>query len=176
MAKERWLPVTGFEGVYEVSDFGRVRSLSRIAMRSNGYPQTILGKIRCTPLAMGYPSLQLKHNGKMKNAYVHHLVAEAFIGRRPPGKEVAHGDGDKRNCRLKNLRYATPVENDADKIRHGTRSKGEVNGHAILTASAVLAIRQRVAAGELQRDVALDYGIRSGHVCCIVHRKIWKHL
>jgi hypothetical protein len=51
---------------------------------------------------------------------VHHLVLEAFVGPRPAGHEAAHGDGDKTNNALANLRWATPKENAADRYRHGT--------------------------------------------------------
>src|SRR6266852_2032042 len=100
---ENWVPIPDFEGLYEISDFGRIRSY-----HGNGC-------IRKTPLVAGYASLFLNKNGQKTFFYVHHLVAFIFIGPRPQGKEVAHGYGDGSNPALSNLRYATPVENDADK-------------------------------------------------------------
>jgi hypothetical protein len=118
----------------------------------------------------------LHRDGVKINHSVHHLVAAAFIGPRPPEKEVAHWDGDPENARLTNLRYATPVENDSDKIRHGTRPQGERNGHAVLTAGDVIQIRYRVSLGEMNKTVAADYGVSSSHVCTIVKRRTWRHI
>lgn len=161
---ERWLPISGYEGLYEVSDRGRIRSLHGA------------GKIRATPLVAGYPSLFLSKGGKKKFFYVHALVTRAFLGPCPEGKEVAHWDGVKTNCVLANLRYATPVENDADKIKHGTRPEGTKNGHATLTEYDVIVIRTRVSAGEKQKTVGADYGVGSGRMSLIVNRIIWRHI
>lgn len=170
MPKERWIPIPGYEGFYDVSNLGRVRSKDHIVIRSNGTPQPVTGRIRKMPPAIrgGYPALRLARNGKKKNFTVHCLVALAFLGPKPAGKEIAHWDGDSENPRLKNLRYATPVENDSDKIRHGTRPQGERNGHAVLTAGDVVQIRYRVSLGEMNKTVAEDYGVSSSHVCMIV--------
>lgn len=175
---ERWLPVVGYEGLYEVSDHGRVRSKDHVVVRSNGTPQTITGRIRKAGLALhgGYPALRLARDGVKKNFTVHYLVARAFIGPRPSGKEVAHWDGDPENARLANLRYATPVENDSDKIRHGTRPQGERNGHAILTPGDIIQIRYRVSLGEMNKIVAADYGVSASHICMIVKRRTWRHI
>ena len=147
---KRWRPIPGYEGLYEISDLGRVRSLKRTVMRSNGSPMSIPGRIRKTPPNRGYPTLVLHRGGFRENFAVHTLVALVFIGPRPPGTEVAHWDGDPSNPRLSNLRYATPIENDSDKIRHGTRSAGERNGRSRLKKSDIIEIRARVARGEMQ--------------------------
>jgi hypothetical protein len=174
LGKEIWRPVVGFVGVYEVSDYGRVRSLSRESVRSNGHKYFVRGQIRVTPVSKGgYLIVMLCCDGTKYPANVHSLVARAFIGPRPKGKEVAHRDGNRLNAALYNLRYATPVENDADKIQHGTRSEGERNGHARLTSINVITMRKRVAAGESQRNVAADYNVCSSHICKIINRKLW---
>ena len=177
LPREIWLPVVGYETAYEVSDIGRVRSLPRTIMRRNGSPQTIVGGIRATPpLGGGYPSLMLHHKGKKTTVYVHHLVAAAFIGPRPRGKEVAHSDGKKANCALRNLRYATPVENDADKIAHGTRSEGVKNGHAKLTDDQVRKIRRLSSAGARHVDLAAVYGVVPTVILKIAKGYSWRHI
>jgi hypothetical protein len=173
---ERWRSVIGYEGLYEVSDLGRVRSLDHVVIRRNGYPQTIRGRIKKTPLVAGYPSLVLHDRGTRSTLYVHHLVVGAFIGPRPPGKEVAHWDGDETNVTLSNLRYATPIENDADKIRHGTRTEGSRNGQARLTDQQVREIRRRSALGERRCDLAEEFGISAVNITNIVHGRIWRCL
>ena len=121
---ERWKPVNGYEGIYEVSNHGRVRSVDRTVTYSNGQVHRYKGKILRTPLLQqtGYPFVKLSNQGKNQVRTVHSLVAETFIGTRPDGMEVCHNDGDRANNHLDNLRYDTPSENELDKLRHGTHT------------------------------------------------------
>ena len=117
---ERWLPVNGYEGIYEVSSHGRVRSVDRTVTYSNGQVRRYKGKVRRTPLNQdGYPRVNLSHQGEDKTRTVHSLVAEAFIGARPENMEVCHSDGDPTNNHLDNLRYGTPSDNTLDRVKHG---------------------------------------------------------
>ena len=122
---EIWRPVVGHEGTYEVSDLGRVRSLPRTTVRSNGAPFTVRGRVLSpsTSNAGGYPLVNL--GGRPR--YVHQIVAEAFIGPRPEGLEICHRDGDPTNNRPSNLRYDTSKANTADLIAHG-RSRNQNTG------------------------------------------------
>ena len=119
---ERWKPVNGYVGIYEVSSHGRVRSVDRAITRSDGQVHRRKGKLLRTPLSTGggYPFLRLSAQGKTQVRTVHSLVAEAFIGPRPEGREVCHNDGNPANNRLDNLRYGTSSDNQLDKVRHGT--------------------------------------------------------
>ena len=120
-AVEQWKPVNGYEGIYEVSSHGRVRSLDRTVTYSGGRVRRYKGKVRRTPLNQnGYPRVNLSRQGKDQTRYVHSLVAETFIGSRPEGMEVCHNDGDSTNNHLDNLRYDTSSDNELDKVRHGT--------------------------------------------------------
>lgn len=113
---ERWLPAVAWEGLYEVSDLGRVRSLTR--WTPAGTRKGRLLKTNISP--SGYPQLGFRRDGKSRTQAVHRLVAAAFLGPRPEGQEVRHLDGNKINNRLDNLAYGTPSENSLDSIRHGT--------------------------------------------------------
>ena len=119
-AVERWKPVNGYEGIYEVSSHGRVRSLDRTVTRSGGQVRRKGKVLRATLNPGGYPVVSLYRQGRPKNRYVHALVAEAFFGTRPKGMEVCHNDGDPTNNHLDNLRYGTSSDNELDKVRHGT--------------------------------------------------------
>ena len=120
-AVEQWKPVHGYEGIYEVSSHGRVRSLDRTVTYSDGRVCRLKGKaLRTPPNQDGYPRANLSAQGKSQVRHVHALVAEAFIGPRPDGVDVCHGDGDPANNRLDNLRYGTRSENMLDAVRHGT--------------------------------------------------------
>lgn len=109
---ENWLPVPGFED-YEVSDFGRVLSRKRGRARIR----------RPTPEGKGYLQLILSRNGVPHMRKVHLLVLTAFVGPRPEGMEALHGDGNKLNNALWNLRWGTQGENTLDQVLHGTHNQ-----------------------------------------------------
>jgi hypothetical protein len=125
-ATEVWRPIARHEG-YEVSDRGRVRSVDRVVTRMHrgrAVPARYKGRVLKLSTASGYPHVRLGGRGR---AYVHHLVLEAFVGPRPAGDQAAHGDGDRLNNVLGNLRWATPKENNGDKRSHGTAMLGTRN-------------------------------------------------
>ncbi len=109
---ERWLPVPGYEDCYNVSSRGRLQSNPRPGARG--------GLLSLTINADGYAVAHLSRQGVKSKEPIHKLVALAFLDPRPPGAQVAHGDGNPLNNELSNLRYATPKENTADAFMHGT--------------------------------------------------------
>lgn len=117
---EEWKPVVGLEGLYEVSDLGRVRSLPRRVPSGTGM-RDVPPKILVTPISKttGYPQITLMH----RTRHVHSLVMEAFVGPRPEGAEVCHNDGIRANSVLTNLRYDSISENRIDTIRHGNNPR-----------------------------------------------------
>jgi hypothetical protein len=121
---ENWRAIAGYAG-YQVSDQGRVRSLDRVITRltkRGPVPARMKGRIRKPSSAgNGYCIVTL---GRAR-PYIHSLVLEAFVGPRPPGHQAAHGNGDRRDNRVENLRWATRDENEADKANHGTRLTGD---------------------------------------------------
>ena len=119
---ENWLPVVGYEGFYEVSDCGRVRSVTR-EVPYGRYGRTIYKgrNIKLTRLANGYLSVKLSLRGNTRTTYVHELVLRAFVGPRPYSvsrSEIRHLDGVKTNNAITNLKYGTIFENAADRERH----------------------------------------------------------
>lgn len=114
---ERWRPIPGFEGSYEASDLGRVRSLDRITDRGRRWRGKTL-----TPAVMknGYRTVNLWKDGAQRTWLVHRLVLMAFVGKAPEGTEALHHDSDKSNNRISNLSWGTHSENEFDKVRHGT--------------------------------------------------------
>ena len=134
MDAENWLPVVGFEGYYEVSDRGRVRSLDRVGFRRDGHRYSKKGRIlsRGTDQC-GYPFSDLRKNGSARTRRVHRLVAEAFIPNPDNLPWVLHWDDDKLNNRVENLRWGWPSENRYDTVRNGRDHNAAktrcVNGH-----------------------------------------------
>ena len=181
-ALEEWRTIPGWEGLYEASSRGRIRSLDRIGKRrsrgGNEYTLSLRGKVlRANDIGHGYPGVQLYANDGVdrprnrRMIAVHILVCEAFHGERPKGMEVAHRDGDKANPAAANLRWATKLENHADKRRHGTTPHGSNNPSAKLTWDEVAEIR---ASKHLRRrDLAQRFGVSVNTVQAIINNRRW---
>ena len=109
---EVWKPIDLVDGMYEVSNLGRVRSVDRVIIRSDGRRRTCKGKmLKLTTTRKGYNVAQMQVRGSYKPKMVHRLVANAFIGPCPDGMEVNHIDENRGNNRADNLEYLTHREN-----------------------------------------------------------------
>ena len=120
---EEWRPVLGYEGIYDVSSMGRVRSHARWIDNGSGKPRLQSGRVLKTTLRGGYPALGLTRDGKTWRVAVHILVLIAFIGPRPAGQYACHGNGDRTDNRVENLRWDTNSANQLDAVKHGTHSR-----------------------------------------------------
>lgn len=174
---EEWRAVVGYEGFYEVSDLGRVRSLDRI--KRNG--KRARGKILRTPLSEGYPCCNLVRGGKQILNRVHRLVAAAFVEK--PSDEastVNHKDFDRTNNRPDNLEWLS----HGDNMRHahaanrcaGRRVYTRGKDYRRLEADTVREIRRRYASGETARSLCAAFDLSHPHVYRIVNRVVWKKL
>ena len=115
-----WRAVPGYEGIYEVSSAGEVRSLTRRS-RNQWNEFTITGKTLSPGInSQGRPAVVLSRDGKGKTWLVHRLVAMAFLGPCPPGYVVCHNNGDRTDNRAENLRWDSRSANAIDSIKHGT--------------------------------------------------------
>lgn len=125
-ASERWLPALGYEGWYEVSDLGRVRSVDRvIPVGREGRTRRYVGRIlKPYAEADGRRRVNLHRAGSASRA-VSVMVLETFEGPRPEGFECCHYDGDASNDRLENLRWDTTSANKHDSVRHGTHDRAK---------------------------------------------------
>ena len=122
MSQEVWKDVPGYEGSYQVSSLGAVRSLDRVIEQECRWGSTIRrrhkGRILSqTPDQHGYNMIAL---GRANCKCVHRIVALAFIGPRPLGNQVRHLDGNPGNNKVENIAYGTCSENRLDAVRHGT--------------------------------------------------------
>ena len=119
MTEEIWRPVVGYEGLYEVSSYGRVRSLDRY----DGRNHFIKGKLlKNRDNGNGYLICILSKNGIVKNKYIHRLVVEAFIPNPDNIKEVNHKDEDKTNNNVENLEWCDRKYN----CNYGTKIEREI--------------------------------------------------
>lgn len=130
--KEIWKPVKGYEGLYEVSNTGRVKSVERTVKSYNGWNRTFHEKIltlHSSKITTRHPKpmyhVELWKDNKRKVPMIHRLVAEAFIPN-PDGKpQVNHIDGDRSNNRVDNLEWVTCSENSMHAYKTGlSKPKG----------------------------------------------------
>ena len=136
MTIESWLPVPGFEG-YEVSSWGRVRSLPRTIVRSNGRTNSVKARIKkLTDDGKGYLVVNLSRMGRSNVRFVHQLVLEAFVGPCPERMECRHLNGVPTDNRLANLAWGTSSENKFDLVAHGNHVQARktqcVRGHDLV--------------------------------------------
>ena len=175
---ETWRAIAGYEGEYEVSDFGRVRSLDRVVDGPRGQLRRN-GKVLSPSIANGYEHLALCKNGLRKYFLVHRLVAASFIGHCPVGRQINHIDGKKLNNRPSNLEYVTQSENTLHAYRTGLLKSmcGVDSPHAKLTDKDVLEIRAAYAAGGItMKKIAYKYEVGHSQIRRIIQRQKWAHL
>ena len=173
--KELWQPVAGWEGLYEVSDQGNVRSVDRPVRCVGGsriYPGSVLNG---TPDKDGYRRVCLSRKNRKSYLHVHRLVLMTFIGPCPKGFEACHRNGLQDDNRLQNLKWDTHKANCWDKVKHGTAQRGERGPSAKLTAQDVREIRLLLEEGVTQKVIALKFGVTQVAISRIKVGKSWKH-
>ena len=172
---EHWLPVVGFEGLYEVSDLGRIRSIDRIVSSGKQWRGRIRRAYRSK--ADRRLSIVLYRASRPTTRRVHRLVLEAFCGLCPEGMEACHyPDNDPSNCRLDNLRWDTPISNHADKIVHGTTNRGERHGMSWLIATDIERIFDLRRHGCTQQQISNWLGPHRATVSKVLRGERWGHL
>lgn len=178
-AAERWLAIPGWEGLYEVSDLGRVRSLDRLVSCCHGSTRMQYGRTLRPYLAEGYPMVELHRSLPVLvrlRVHVHALALFAFVGPRPDGMECLHEFGDRTDSRLQHLSWGTRLENAQDRIRHGTQVAGELHPAAKLTDTIVRSLRARHAAGESSLAMARELGVSRTTAERAANGTTWRHL
>jgi hypothetical protein len=165
---ERWLPIPGYEGLYSVSDLGRVRSEPRYVRHYSGGPKWHPGRIlKPVKNVGGYGYVALNINGVKDRRSVQDLVLTAFVGPRPEAHDACHNDGRRTNNALTNLRWDTRSGNMADRDSHGTRPYGRRLCDK-LTRQEVDLIRGDT---RMQVVIAREYGIDQSMVSHIKRGK-----
>lgn len=175
---ETWLPIPGFEGLYEASDEGRIRSL----VVRNGIPRKAPRILTPRPDRRRPQSVRLAisfyQDGRRIWSSVHRSVAAAFLGPCPPGMECCHWDGDTTNNRLANLRWDTKLGNAADDRRNGVNRgapKGERHYLAKLSEDDARLIKASPPGPETT-ILARRYGVSPRHIRAIRTGRTWSHL
>jgi transposase len=168
---EVWRPVVGYEGLYEVSDRGRVRGVDRCGADGRRVKGKLLNP---NPTHGGYFAVTLRKSGIPKTLKVHKLVLRAFVGPCPTGMEARHfPDRDPTNNRLCNLSWASHAQNCADRSFHGTQRRGDTHGRSKISSRDLERIFDLRESGLLVREIAKQIGLSSSQVKRILTRKSW---
>lgn len=170
---EEWKPVVGYEGLYEVSNMGRVRSLDRKVALLNGEVRHYKGKILKQRITtQGRKMVALYKDRKKYYKTSHSLVAEAFIGERPESYHVCHINGDYTDNRLSNIQFDTVSQNSIDNYRYGSKSpRGK------LSIEQVLEVRNLYTTGKYKQiELADKFNISPDNISRIINRKTFSWL
>lgn len=167
MNKEIWKDIPGYEGLYQASSLGRIRSMDREVFCKNGQVRFYKGQIRKLTNSTGEDlRVNLSKDGRFQPYTVHRLIMLTFKGERPNDYDICHGNGDYTDNRLENLRYDTRSQNQIDVYRHG--SKG-TNGK--ISVEQALEIRRLYATGDYyQRELAEMFKVKVLAICRIINR------
>lgn len=163
---EIWKPVVNYEGLYEVSSLGNVKSFVR-------YPEGRLLKPGIG--SHGYPTVVLYSPSRKRGLThtVHSLVLNAFVGPKPDNCEACHNDGNRANASLSNLRWGTRSENQRDKYLHNTSFHGERGPHAKLKNEDVACIRHLLKRKITHKTIADLFGVSKTTITEISLGKTW---
>ena len=159
---ESWRQVPCFPS-YAVSTFGNIRRVGT-------------GRILKPTVIARYCVVSLSEAGVIRNVRIHIMVARAFLGEPSfEGSLVAHNDGNSLNNNVGNLRWASAVDNQRDRIRHRTHICGSAVSGAKLFEADIPTIRRRATSGERYASIAEDFGVSISTISLIKRRRIWRN-
>lgn len=170
MIKEMFVPIVGYEGIYEISNLGRIKSLQK----SN---EKILNPTKLDKSK--YLKITLWKCGVQKSYDIHRLVAIAFVENENNLPEVNHKDTIKHNNCSSNLEWCTRKQNAIHARINGLMvpRKGEENSFAVLTEKDVMKIRELHSTGKYYvADIARLFSVSFNCAAYAIKRKTWKHI
>lgn len=148
---EEWKDIEGYEGIYQVSNYGNVKSLARQRRNSKGIYMQKEKLLSLTNTSTGYKKVELVKNGKKKGYKVHRLVAMAFIDNPENKPEVNHIDGNKINNHVDNLEWVTSSENSIHAYKTGLNPNKKELNETVVVAMYIN--------GTSKEDIAKEFGV-----------------
>lgn len=174
---ETWQDIPGFEGCYQASCYGRIRSVSRFVGHNFGGLKKLPGRVlKPFTLPGGYQAVSLCKDGAVVKMRVPRLVLAAFHGWLGGVIAACHNDNNPRNNHLSNLRWDTYAGNEHDKIAAGTAPRGENSAVAILKEDQVVLIKSMLETGTRGVDIAKMFNVSPSTVTAIKKGRSWRHL
>lgn len=172
--EEIWKDIQGYEGLYQVSNFGRIKSLSRLIFRKNGNNYSTKEIIMTLVFTKNkYLTIKLRKGDSSIRFFIHRLVAKAFIPNPEMKKQINHLDGNKTNNLVSNLVWSTQSENIRHAFENGLNYRGEDSINAKLTEQQVKYIKHQ---GGSTSELALNFGVSKSTISEIKSGRNWKHI
>jgi len=174
--EEFWKDIKGYEGFYQLSNFGNIKSVNRCIIRSNGRKQTFKGiKLSPSMSKIGYYVIALQKKGYIKRHYIHRLLAQTFIQNIDNKPYINHINGIKSDNRLENLEWCTHFENMLHSRLIGLNmvigQKGENHSQSKLTNNQVLEIKNKLKSGARGFELAKEYNVSQSTICGIKNKR-----
>lgn len=175
--EEIWKDIEGYNGRYQVSNLGRVKSIITKGRYEYNPPKVSI--LSGTIARGGYKRVLLTKNGKKTAESVHRLVAKAFIPNPENKPQINHIDGNKLNNCVDNLEWVTHQENQAHAWDNGLKQpfRGEDHPNSKLSEDTVSRIRGMDRDTDYShREIAEEFGLRRRLVTSIINKKAWAHV
>lgn len=179
METEIWKEIKGFEGYYQISNLGEVKSVKRVVIRSNKMKLSVKERFMKQTLCQGYYYVDLFKEGKKTRSFIHRLIALHFIDNPQNKPSINHINGIKNDNSISNLEWATQKDNIIHAYGAGLMdsSLGENSNLSTLKEKQVIEIRNLYNSGLTNKTkIGSMFGVTRGAIRSIVNHKSWKHL
>ena len=176
---EIWKDVAGYDDYYQASSLGRLRSKDRVVTKFSALcgkvvQQHYKGKIlNCYLNNDGYYIAHISVDKKRTTPQLGRMVLLAFVGQPLDGQECCHNNGNSMDNKIENLRWDSHLENNRDRVTHGTYPIGSLHPMSKLKDDDVISICN---SDERGCDLAEKYGVNQSIISDIRKRRIWRHL
>lgn len=181
--EEIWKDIVGYEGLYQISNLGNVKSLNKTVNTNNQYNRKSKRKLKCKILKQRilreYYCVGLTKNNKQKTKLIHRLVAETFLDNSNNYPVVNHKDGNKLNNNVNNLEFVTYKENSLHSIyvlnnKLPPVHKKENNHFSKHSEKEINELRKKRNLGYTLKQLSIEYGYTISHISNICKYKSWK--
>lgn len=177
MINEVWKDIKGYEGKYKISNFGRVKSISRFINCCGSSRRMLKDKVMKAQVnSQGYLRIQLRKGNTYHWLRIHRIVASEFLENKINKPQVNHIDGNKSNNNCSNLEFVTRLENMRHAVDNRLMPHGEKSHQHKLSCADVIKIRKlKKYSGSTQRIIASIFRVSEVTISNICRNKTWKY-